>query len=64
MLLHFYHSSIHDMSQRTIKLLTKKEFERQADLETKKALEELTKYCRSPGCNAWKTVCKLKDPIR
>ncbi|XP_067123313.1 nuclear envelope integral membrane protein isoform X2 [Centruroides vittatus] len=47
-----------------VKLLTETEYIQQANEETKKALEELRKYCRSPDCNAWKTLRKLNDPIR
>jgi len=36
----------------------------QSDIETKKALEELKNYCLSPNCNAWNTICRLKDPLR
>ncbi|KAJ8307143.1 hypothetical protein KUTeg_015227, partial [Tegillarca granosa] len=32
--------------------------------ETRKALEDLRNYCRSPDCNAWKTLSRLKSPNR
>lgn len=46
------------------KLITINEYQRQGDIETRKALEELRKYCLSPECNAWKVMCQLKEPIR
>lgn len=47
-----------------VKLLTESEYIQQANEETKKALEELRMYCHSPDCNAWKTMSKLKNPLR
>ncbi|CAL1289510.1 unnamed protein product [Larinioides sclopetarius] len=47
-----------------VRLLTELEFIEQGHVETKKALEDLRKYCSSPDCNVWKTVTRLKDPIR
>jgi len=44
--------------------LNKTEFQKQGEAETRKALEDLKEYCKSPDCNAWKMICKLKDPIR
>ncbi|XP_014296955.1 nuclear envelope integral membrane protein [Microplitis demolitor] len=46
------------------KLLTENEFRLQAIRETNKALNELKGYCSSPESNPWKTVLRLKDPIR
>lgn len=46
------------------KLLTDNEYRKEGILETKKALKDLQQYCSSPECNPWKTVLKLKDPIR
>ncbi|XP_069702346.1 nuclear envelope integral membrane protein isoform X2 [Periplaneta americana] len=46
------------------KLLTEDEYYEQGVRETAKALEELRGYCSSPDCNAWKTVLKLKQPVR
>ena len=46
------------------RLLTESEYEIQSDVQTKKALEELKAYCLSHECNAWKTISKLKDPIK
>jgi hypothetical protein len=45
-------------------LLTDEEYTRQGDMETTKALKELRTYCRSPKCDAWKTMSQLNDPIR
>ncbi|XP_064613742.1 nuclear envelope integral membrane protein 1-like isoform X1 [Liolophura sinensis] len=46
------------------RLLTEEEFIRQGDEETRKALEDLRQFCRSPECNAWKTIGNLKTPKR
>ncbi|KAL2741661.1 nuclear envelope integral membrane protein 1 isoform X1 [Vespula maculifrons] len=46
------------------KLLTDNEYRKEGIQETKKALKDLQQYCSSPECNPWKTVLKLKDPIR
>ncbi|GFV39402.1 nuclear envelope integral membrane protein 1 [Trichonephila clavipes] len=47
-----------------VKLLTELEFIEQGHIETKKALENLRKYCSSPDCDVWKTVTRLKNPVR
>ncbi|KOX70131.1 hypothetical protein WN51_04871 [Melipona quadrifasciata] len=46
------------------KLLTEDEYRTEGIRETKKALNELREYCTSPECNSWKTVLRLKNPIR
>ncbi|XP_015605984.1 nuclear envelope integral membrane protein 1 [Cephus cinctus] len=46
------------------KLLTENEYRLEGLRETKKALDNLQTYCSSPECNPWKTVLRLKDPIR
>lgn len=46
------------------KLLTEDEYRKEGIRETNKALHELKEYCSSPNCNPWKTVLRLKDPIR
>lgn len=46
------------------KLLSEAEYYEQGVKETAKGLKELQEYCSSPDCNAWKTVLKLKDPLR
>lgn len=46
------------------KLLTEEEFIMQGSEETKKALEQLREYCKSPDCNAWKTISRVKTPQR
>ncbi|TSP79461.1 Nuclear envelope integral membrane protein 1 [Bagarius yarrelli] len=38
------------------RLLTEEEYQKQAEVETQKALEELRKQCSSPDFNTWKTV--------
>ncbi|XP_017561598.1 nuclear envelope integral membrane protein 1 [Pygocentrus nattereri] len=45
-------------------LLTEEEYQKQAEVETQKALEELRKYCSSPDFNTWKTVSRLQSPKR
>ncbi|XP_037785385.1 nuclear envelope integral membrane protein 1-like isoform X2 [Penaeus monodon] len=47
-----------------VRPLTEEEYIQQANVETRKALEELRSFCRSPGCDAWKTVSRLKSPQR
>jgi len=44
--------------------LTEEEYISQGVEETRKALEELRRYCRSPECNAWKTVSRLSSPAQ
>ncbi|XP_072759365.1 nuclear envelope integral membrane protein isoform X2 [Anoplolepis gracilipes] len=46
------------------KLLSENQYRQEGVRETRKALKELQNYCSSPECNPWKTVLKLKDPIR
>ncbi|XP_033333193.2 nuclear envelope integral membrane protein isoform X1 [Megalopta genalis] len=46
------------------KLLTDDQYRKEGVIETKKALTELREYCSSPECNTWKTVLRLKDPLR
>lgn len=46
------------------RLLTEDEYRIEGIKETNKALNELKGYCSSPDCNPWKTVLRLKDPIR
>ncbi|KAK7873377.1 hypothetical protein R5R35_000180 [Gryllus longicercus] len=47
-----------------VKLLSEDEYHEQGVIETQKALKELRGYCSSPECDAWRTVLKIKDPIR
>jgi len=47
-----------------VKMLTQEEYVRQGQRETQAALEDLRRYCMSPGCNAWKTFRKLESPSR
>lgn len=46
------------------KLLSEEEFITQGVVETRKALEELKEYCRSPESKPWQTVRKLQSPVR
>ncbi|XP_075407557.1 nuclear envelope integral membrane protein 1 [Tenrec ecaudatus] len=46
------------------RLLTEEEYRIQGEVETRKALQELQEYCRSPDCPAWKTVSRIQSPKR
>ncbi|CAL1606460.1 unnamed protein product [Knipowitschia caucasica] len=46
------------------RLLTEEEYQRQGEEETRRALEELRKYCKSPEFNTWKTVSRMQSPQR
>lgn len=46
------------------KLLTQDEYMREADEYTQQQLRELQKYCRSPDCNSWRIITRLKSPER
>ncbi|KAM0730902.1 Nuclear envelope integral membrane protein [Formica fusca] len=46
------------------KLLSEGQYYQEGVRQTRKALKELQDYCSSPECNPWKTVLRLKDPIR
>ncbi|XP_072349827.1 nuclear envelope integral membrane protein 1 isoform X1 [Scyliorhinus torazame] len=46
------------------KLLTEDEYQREGEVETHKALEELQQFCSSPEFNAWKMVSRLSTPKR
>ncbi|XP_033825923.1 nuclear envelope integral membrane protein 1 [Periophthalmus magnuspinnatus] len=46
------------------RLLTEEEYQRQGEEETRRALEELKQYCKSPEFNTWKTVSRLQSPQR
>ncbi|KAJ8016856.1 hypothetical protein DPEC_G00011690 [Dallia pectoralis] len=46
------------------RMLTEEEFQRQGEEETRRALEELRKYCNSPDFSTWKTVSRLQSPKR
>lgn len=48
----------------TRRLLSEDEYYQEGVRETAKALDELRGYCSSPECNQWKTVIKLRDPLR
>jgi len=47
-----------------VKLLSEEEYNTQAHEETRKALQQLKDYCRSPDSNPWQTVTKLRSPGR
>ena len=46
------------------KLLTDDQYRKEGIRETNKALNALKGYCASPECNPWKTILRLKDPLR
>lgn len=46
------------------KLLTEDQYRQDGIRETVKALKGLQVFCSSPECNTWKTVLRLKDPIK
>lgn len=46
------------------KLLTDDQYRKEGIRETNKALNALKGYCSSPECNPWKTILRLKDPLR
>lgn len=47
-----------------VKLLSEEEFIAQGNEETRKALEDLRRFCRSPESKPWQTVTKLRSPCR
>ncbi|KFO10470.1 Transmembrane protein 194A, partial [Balearica regulorum gibbericeps] len=46
------------------RLLTEEEYRVQGEVETRKALEELRSYCRSPDFPAWTVVSRIQSPKR
>ncbi|EOA96877.1 Transmembrane protein 194A, partial [Anas platyrhynchos] len=46
------------------RLLTEEEYRIQGEVETRKALEELRNYCRSPDFSAWTAVSRIQSPKR
>lgn len=44
--------------------MTEEEYQKQAEEETRRGLEELRKHCNSPEFNPWKTVSRLQSPKR
>ncbi|XP_051497488.1 nuclear envelope integral membrane protein 1 isoform X2 [Apus apus] len=46
------------------RLLTEEEYRVQGEVETRKALEELRNYCRSPDFSAWTAVSRIQCPKR
>lgn len=57
-------SSLFTSNKDQIDFITEEEYKAQAELATKKALEELRGYCSSPECSPWKTVAVLQAPKR
>uniref|UniRef100_A0A3B4XP17 Nuclear envelope integral membrane protein 1 n=1 Tax=Seriola lalandi dorsalis TaxID=1841481 RepID=A0A3B4XP17_SERLL len=52
----------HDLNPR--RLLTEEEYQKEGEEETRRALEELRKYCNSPEFSPWKAVSRLQSPKR
>lgn len=46
------------------RLLTQEEYNIETDEFTKKQLKDLKIYCRSPECNSWEIINRLKNPER
>ncbi|XP_049921861.1 nuclear envelope integral membrane protein 1 [Epinephelus moara] len=46
------------------RLLTEEEYQKEAEEETRRALDELRKYCNSPEFSPWKAVSRLQSPKR
>lgn len=46
------------------RLISVEEYEKEGRLETARALKELREYCKSPDCNTWQIVSRLKSPKR
>ena len=44
--------------------MTIDEYNREAHDFTEKALKDLKEYCKSPDCNTWKVMSRLKRPDR
>lgn len=44
--------------------MTEEEYQKQAEEETRRGLEELRKHCNSPEFKPWKTVSRLQSPKR
>uniref|UniRef100_A0A6A7FU06 Nuclear envelope integral membrane protein 1-like isoform X4 n=1 Tax=Hirondellea gigas TaxID=1518452 RepID=A0A6A7FU06_9CRUS len=47
-----------------VQLLTEEEFLQQGNLATTEALHSLRDHCKSPDCNAWRTMSRLNTPLR
>ncbi|XP_025905684.1 nuclear envelope integral membrane protein 1 isoform X4 [Nothoprocta perdicaria] len=46
------------------RLLTAEQYRAQGEAETRRALEELRRHCRSAGFSAWATVSRIRAPKR
>ncbi|CAJ0597409.1 unnamed protein product [Cylicocyclus nassatus] len=46
------------------RLLTREEYEKEGRETTKRELEKLRQYCRSPDADVWKITSKVNDPRR
>jgi hypothetical protein len=44
--------------------MTLDEYNREANDFTEKALKDLKEYCKSPDCNTWKVISRLRKPDR
>ncbi|KJH45545.1 hypothetical protein DICVIV_08423 [Dictyocaulus viviparus] len=46
------------------RLLTKEEYEKEGREVTKRELERLREFCRSPEADVWKLTCRVRNPRR
>ena len=46
------------------KFLSLEEYALEGAEETSRALEDLREYCKSPECDTWRVVSRLKHPAR
>ncbi|KAE9418043.1 hypothetical protein Angca_003536, partial [Angiostrongylus cantonensis] len=46
------------------RLLTEEEYEKEGQEVTRRELERLREFCRSPEADVWKLTCRVRDPRR
>ncbi|VDP06349.1 unnamed protein product [Soboliphyme baturini] len=61
-LIEFVAYAKHRLFPEKYRFLTKDEYEQQGVVETERALNDLRIFCRSPGCDSWKLVSRLRTP--
>jgi hypothetical protein len=44
------------------RLLSQEEYYQEGQEYTAQALKDLKEYCKSPDCNAWKIISRVKNP--
>ncbi|VDM57587.1 unnamed protein product [Angiostrongylus costaricensis] len=47
-----------------LRLLTEEEYEKEGQEVTRRELERLREFCRSPEADVWKLTCRVRDPRR